>query len=77
MRKFKIKTWCLITVIILALHNILSLANGTVLQGTALSHLDLLVRKSLRYKHRKQNYIKSLDKEIIQSRLKIKKKPAF
>ena len=42
-----------------------------------LSHLDLLVQKSLRYKHHKLNYIQSLEEGIIPSGLKIKKKLAF
>ena len=39
--------------------------------------MDLLVQKSLGYKHHKLNYIQSLEEGIIPSRLKIKKKPAF
>ena len=38
--------------------------------------LDHLVQKSLRYKHHKQNYIKSLDEETIPTELRINKKPA-
>ena len=48
-----------------------------VLHGETLSHLDLLVQKSLRYKHHKLNYIQSLEEGIIPAVLKIKKKPAF
>ena len=39
--------------------------------------MDLLVQKSLGYKHHKLNYIQSLEEGIIPSRLKIKTKPAF
>ena len=46
-------------------------------QEETLSHLDLLVQKSLQYKHHKRNYIQSLDEGFIPSGLKIKKKPAF
>ena len=48
-----------------------------VLHGETFSHLDLLVQRSLRYKHHKLNYIQSLEEGIIPSGLKIKKKPAF
>ena len=67
----------LINLVILVLHNVLPLANGMVLHGETLSHLDLLVQKSLRYKHHKLNYIQSLEEGFIPSGLKIKKKPAF
>ena len=67
----------LINLIILVLHNVLPLSNGMVLHGETFSHLELLVQKSLRYKHHKLNYIRSLEEDIILSGLKIKKKPAF
>ena len=67
----------LINLVMLVLHNVLPLANGMVLHGETFSHLDLLVQKSLRYKHHKLNYIQSLEEGIIPSELKIKKKPAF
>ena len=67
----------MINLVILVLHNVLPLANGMVLHGETLLHLDLLVQKSLRYKHHKLNYIQSLDECVMQSGLKIKKKPAF
>ena len=67
----------LINLVILVLHKVLPLANGMVLHRKTLSHLDLLVQKSLRYKHHKLNYIQSLEEGIIPSGLKIKKKLAF
>ena len=67
----------LINLVILVLHKVLPLANGMVLQRKTLSYLDLLVQKSLRYKHHKLNYIQSLEEGIIPSGLKIKKKLAF
>ena len=67
----------MINLVILVFHDVLPLANGMVLHGETLSHLDLLLQKSLRYKHHKLNYIRSLGECIIPSGLKIKKKPAF
>ena len=67
----------LINLVILVLQNVLPLVNGMVLQGENLSHLDLLVQKSLQYKHHKLNYIQSLEESIIPTGLKIKKKPTF
>ena len=67
----------LINLVILVLHKVLPLANGMVLHRKTLSHLDLLVQKSLRYKHHKLNYIQSLEEGIMPSGLKIKKKLAF
>ena len=46
-RKNKMKACPLINLVILVLHNVLPLANGMILQGETLSHLDLLVQKSL------------------------------
>ena len=48
-----------------------------VIENDGLSHLDLLLQKSLRYKHHKENYLYSLEHGIIPSGLKINKKPAF
>ena len=48
-----------------------------ILQNETLSYLDLLIQKSMRYKHHKENYIKSLEQGILPSGLQIKKKPAF
>ena len=76
-QKNKVKACPLIKLVILVLRNVLPLANGMVLHGETLSHLDPLVQKSLRYKHHKRNYIQSLEEGIITSDLKIKKKPAF
>ena len=67
----------IILIIILVLHNVLLLANGMVRPGETLSHLDLLLQKSLRFNHHKLNYIQSLGEGVIPSGMKIKKKPAF
>ena len=48
-----------------------------VIENDGLSHLDLLLQKSLQYKHQKENYSYSLQHGIIPSGLKINKKPAF
>ena len=50
--------------------------DGMVLQDGTLSYLDLLIQKSVDYKHHKENYIKSLE-GIMPSGLQIKKKPIF
>ena len=39
--------------------------------------MDILLQKSLRFKHHRENYIQSLEKKVIPSGLKINKKPAF
>ena len=75
--KDKMKACPLINLVILVLHKVLLLAHGMVLHGETLSHLDLLVQKSLRYKHHKLNYIQSLEKGVIPSGLKIEKKATF
>ena len=52
----------LITSCIYVLHIIIVIphsVDGMVLQDGALSHLDILIQKSMRYKHHKENYIKS------------------
>ena len=56
--------------------------DGMILQNETLSYLDLLIQKSMRYKHHKENYIQSiyklhLEQGILPSGLQIKKKPAF
>ena len=48
-----------------------------VFNGGLLSQLDLLLQKSIRYNHHKQNYERSLFEGIIATGLKINKKPAF
>ena len=59
-------------IIIVVPHSI----DGMVLQDGTLSYLDLLIQKSVHYKHHKENYIKSLE-GIMPSGLQIKKKPTF
>ena len=67
----------MITLIILILLFVIQLVNGMVLYEEATTALDHLVQKSLRYKHLKQNYIRSLDEGIIPAGLRINKKPAI
>ena len=55
----------------------LAMVQQMVIENDELSHLDLLLQKSLRYKHHKENYLQSLEHGIIPSGLKINKKPAF
>ena len=74
------KVYFLIASVIYVLHIIIVVTNsvdGVVLQNGTLSHLDLLIQKSMSYKHHKENYIKSLEEGITPSGLQIKKKPAF
>ena len=69
-----------ITSVIYVLHIIIVVphsADGMVLQDGALSHLDLLIQKSMCCKHHKENYIKSLEEGITPLGLQINKKPAF
>ena len=63
----------MITLIILILLFVIQLVNGRVLHEGATTALDHLVEKSLRYKHHKQNYIRSLDEGIIPAGLCINK----
>ena len=73
------KVYFLITSVIYVLHIIIvvpHLVDGMVLQDGTISQLDLLIQKSMRYKH-KENYIKSLEEGITPSGLQIKRKPAF
>ena len=79
-RKSRMKVYFLIASVIYVLHIIILVphsVDGMVLQGGTLSYLDLLIQKSMRYKHHKENYIKSLEQGILPSGLQIKKKPAF
>ena len=41
------------------------------------SSLDILTQKFLRYQHHRENYLESLQQEIISSGLKLKKKPVI
>ena len=64
-------------VITLNLYIILTLVNRMVIQDGGMSHLDILLQKSLRYKHHREDYTQSLEEKVIPSGLKINKKPAF
>ena len=78
-RKSRVKVYFLITSVIYVLHIIIvvpQLVDEMVLQDGTISHLDLLMQKSMRYKH-KEKYIKSLEEGIAPSGLQIKRKPAF
>ena len=70
----------MITSVIYVLHIIIVVphsVDGMVLQDGALSHLDLLIQKSMCYKHQKENYIKSLEEGITPSGLQINKNQLF
>ena len=56
---------------------ILSMVHRIVIKDDGLSELDILLQKSLRYKHHKENYLHSIENRIVPSGLKINKKPAF
>ena len=64
-------------VITLNLYISLTLVNRMVIQDGGMSHLDILLQKSLRYKHHRENCIQSSEEKVIPSGLKINKKPAF
>ena len=55
----------------------LSMVHRIVIKDDGLSELDILLQKSLRYKHHKENYLHSIENGIVPSGLKINKKPAF
>ena len=67
------KYYCMITLIIFPLLFVIQLVSGMVLHKGATT-LDHLVQKSLRCKHHKQKYIRSLDEEIVPTGLRINKK---
>ena len=74
------KVYFLIINVIYVLHIIIVvpyLVNKTVLQDETACHLDLFIQKSMRYKHHKDNYIKSLEEDITLSGLQIKKNQDF
>ena len=48
-----------------------------VLKNNLLSRTDILFQKSVRYKHHKENYLKSLEEGIVPRGLKLRKDPAF
>ena len=76
---YRMKVYFLIISCIYVLHIIIVIphsVDGMVLQDGALSHLDILIQKSMRYKHHKENYIKILEEGITPSGLQIKEKPA-
>ena len=43
----------------------------------SLSHLDILLQKTLPYKHHKQNYLWSIEEGLTPTGLKLQKKPAL
>ena len=55
----------------------LTLVNRMVMQDGGRSQLYILLQKSLRYKHHRENYIQSLEEKVTPSGLKIIKNPAF
>ena len=57
--------------------NVIHAVNWMDFHTGSLSNTDILMQKSLRYKHHKQNYTKSLEEEITPVGLKIKNKSAF
>ena len=57
--------------------NVIHAVNWMDFHTGSLSNTDILMQKSLRYKHHKQNYTKSLEEEITPVGLKIKNKLAF
>ena len=62
--------------ITLNLYIILTLVNRMVIQDGGMSQLDILLQKSLHYKHHRERSTQSLEEKVIPSGLKINK-PAF
>ena len=62
---------------IIYLYIVLNLVNRMCVEDGSLSHLDILLQKTLRYKHRKQNYLRSIEEGVTPTGLKLQKKPAF
>ena len=56
-------------VITLILHVIVTLVIRMVIQDGGMSLLERLLQKSLRYKHHRENYIKSLEERVYTSRI--------
>ena len=69
--KNKMKDCLIITLMIFILLFGIQLVNGMVLCKERTATLDYSVQKSLRYRHHKQNYIRSLDEGIIPTGLRI------
>ena len=61
---------------IVYLYIVLNLVIRMSVEDDSLSHLDILLQKTLRYKHHKQNYLRSTD-GLTPTGLKLQKKPAF
>ena len=55
----------------------LKLVHGMVLLDGSKLHLDRLLQKSFRYKHHKENYIRSLHEGIVPPGLLLNRKPGF
>ena len=62
---------------IIYLYIVLNLVNRMSVEDGSLSHLDILLQKTLRYKHHKQNYLRSIEEGLAPTGLKLQKKPAF
>ena len=74
------KVYFLITSVFYVLHIIIVVphsVDGMVLQDGELSHLDLLIMKSMRYKHHKENYFKSLEEVLHHRDYKSRKNSFF
>ena len=53
------------------------MVNRISVEDGSLSHFDILLQKTLRYKHHKQNYLRSIEEGLTPTGLKLQKKPAY
>ena len=71
------KDYLVIITSIVHLYIVLKVTNRMNVENGSLSHLDILLQKTLQHKHHKQNYLRSTEEELTPTRLKLQKKPAF
>ena len=76
-RKNRMQVHCMINYNSLLALFALNVVYGIVLVDGSTWHLNHLLQKSLKYKHHKENYIRSLTKEIVPVGLHLNKKPAY
>ena len=62
---------------IVYLYIVLNLVNRMGVEDGSLSHLGILLQKTLRSKYHKQNYLRNIEEGLTPTGLKLQKKPAF
>ena len=58
---------------IIYLYIVLNLVNRMSVEDGSLSHLEILLQKTLQYKHHKQNYLRSNEEGLTPTGLKLQK----